>query len=1043
MERVARNLNVTQVFIQAGEKIGDRIMQMRHIVRSMSAVVPTDFAARPKTSAVMTLLQNLVVGDHPRQNELLGWNLQRSCDTMEPEGIPIGGYTHINFAFLYINPITFLVEPMVKNQEALYDRVAALKKRKPGLKVWASIGGWDFNDPSPTFRTFSQLAASPFGQFLFSQSLLAFLEAHGFDGVDLDWEYPVASERGGSDVDYDNYVSWLANLRVALDGAGKGYGLSLTLPSSYWYLQHFDIAKMAKSVDWFNMMSYDLHGLWDQNNKWIGSIVNGHTNLTEISLAMDLLWRNSIKPDQVVMGLGFYGRSFTLKDPSCGTAGCPFSSAGRPGECTKSAGTLSFTEIEAILADPRRGAKKVYDPVAAVEIVTFDNDQWVSYDDSKSFKAKMDYANSHCIGGTLVWAVSLDSDGTATNALTGTTKPFIDDDGSNGGSGDVYIGPDLWENSTHVVACEPPCTMVLPPFPIETPVTVNWPAYTTSVLSSSAGTTYTKTTVINIPPFVVTEIPVWPVTVAEPGLSALFPPKQSIAPPPLILTLPATEAVFPVTHPEHTKTITTPSMPDPTTSGSATISTPAAVQPGMVSGCREFYKAMAGDNCYGIATSHGTTLEKFIEWNPAVGADCSGLWANEYYCISVGSDSTITGGSTSGTASSTRIPPVFHTTAHTITIQPQPTFTSIQPPTRTIPPLQYVDGKPPSSGGCTGGKPLSGCGVHDCTLFGCGNKCGLLGCDGGCGLGFCGGGCGLGGCGPGCGDGKCIGPGGDGDDSGDDDTTTTTTTSCTSSMTTTTACDTACSDSEDKACETICDTVTVGGCQKDEPLWLQIETPVADPWPWLDESDEEMLSKALSVASFINPRLTAIDPITIDGTPFTAGPAPTTTSTPVHTETSNCKVCTSTEGQKTSSCTFQDNCTPTPPPKPELSATCDFRSNYGVAYRFTVWNIRGWANDHGMALKREEDGCATLSGWVFKEATAEKGASASFNLDYFIKAGCVERAIVSAGGPKVECIEIVDFNAANHPDKPLQSPNATNTTTTRIRALRGRGSAIV
>ncbi|KAM5486856.1 putative chitinase [Microsporum canis] len=590
MERVARNLNVTQVFIQAGEKIGDRIMQMRHIVRSMSAVVPTDFAARPKTSAVMTLLQNLVVGDHPRQNELLGtmkvgiynvlvtqWNLR---------GFPSG--------------------------EALYDRVAALKKRKPGLKVWASIGGWDFNDPSPTFRTFSQLAASPFGQFLFSQSLLAFLEAHGFDGVDLDWEYPVASERGGSDVDYDNYVSWLANLRVALDGAGKGYGLSLTLPSSYWYLQHFDIAKMAKSVDWFNMMSYDLHGLWDQNNKWIGSIVNGHTNLTEISLAMDLLWRNSIKPDQVVMGLGFYGRSFTLKDPSCGTAGCPFSSAGRPGECTKSAGTLSFTEIEAILADPRRGAKKVYDPVAAVEIVTFDNDQWVSYDDSKSFKAKMDYANSHCIGGTLVWAVSLDSDGTATNALTGTTKPFIDDDGSNGGSGDVYIGPDLWENSTHVVACEPPCTMVLPPFPIETPVTVNWPAYTTSVLSSSAGTTYTKTTVINIPPFVVTEIPVWPVTVAEPGLSALFPPKQSIAPPPLILTLPATEAVFPVTHPEHTKTITTPSMPDPTTSGSATISTPAAVQPGMVSGCREFYKAMAGDNCYGIATSHGTTLEKFI-----------------------------------------------------------------------------------------------------------------------------------------------------------------------------------------------------------------------------------------------------------------------------------------------------------------------------------------------------------------------------------------------------------------------------------------------
>lgn len=47
----------------------------------------------------------------------------------------------------------------------------------------------------------------------------------------------------------------------ALDSANNGYGLTITLPSSYWYLQHFDMVNLAKSVDWFNMMTYDIHAV--------------------------------------------------------------------------------------------------------------------------------------------------------------------------------------------------------------------------------------------------------------------------------------------------------------------------------------------------------------------------------------------------------------------------------------------------------------------------------------------------------------------------------------------------------------------------------------------------------------------------------------------------------------------------------------------------------------------------------------------------------------------------------------------------------------
>lgn len=176
---------------------------------------------------------------------------------------------------------------------------------------------------------------------------------------------------------------------------------------------------IAKIIDWFNLMSYDLHGTWDSTDKFVGPLIAAHTNLTEIDQSLSLLWRNNIDPSKVVLGLGFYGRSFTLADPSCNTPGCVFSSGGNAGSCTQSVGTLSFAEISRIVA---AGAKVATDTTAAVKMVTFDTDQWVSYDDADTFKLKIDYANNHCLGGTMVWASSTDdTQGSAAAALSLST----------------------------------------------------------------------------------------------------------------------------------------------------------------------------------------------------------------------------------------------------------------------------------------------------------------------------------------------------------------------------------------------------------------------------------------------------------------------------------------------------------------------------------------------------------------------------------------------------------------------------------------------
>lgn len=150
--------------------------------------------------------------------------------------------------------------------------------------------------------------------------------------------------------------------------------------------------------------------------------------------------------------------------------------------------------------------------------------------------------------------------------------------------------------------------MILPPFPLSTPMTITWPEYTTTIASSTDGSTLTKTTTISIAPFAISEIPFWPITVASGQQGAAYlNPTQSIAPPSALLTLPGTEATFPLFHTDYSATLTASA----TATSTMSVSTPAAVQTGVVSDCTEFYEAVSGDTCYDIAQTYSITLDDF------------------------------------------------------------------------------------------------------------------------------------------------------------------------------------------------------------------------------------------------------------------------------------------------------------------------------------------------------------------------------------------------------------------------------------------------
>jgi len=96
-------------------------------------------------------------------------------------------------------------------------------------------------------------------------------------------------------------------------------------------------------------------------------------------------------------------------------------------------------------------------------------------------------------------------------------------------------------------------------------------------------------------------------------MTAYFSPMQSIAPPSMVVSLPGTEAPFPVTSVDYTGRVTGGGSPTQTvTATTSAVSTPAAVQSGIVDNCVKFYKTVANDGCYDIAIAHDITPDQFL-----------------------------------------------------------------------------------------------------------------------------------------------------------------------------------------------------------------------------------------------------------------------------------------------------------------------------------------------------------------------------------------------------------------------------------------------
>ncbi|XP_072930610.1 chitinase-like protein EN03 isoform X1 [Epargyreus clarus] len=372
--------------------------------------------------------------------------------------------THLVYGFAGIQPDTYKMVSLNENLDvdrnhANYRAITNFKTKYPGLKVLLSVGG-DADTEEPL--KYNTLLESPQARTAFVNSGVLLAEQHGFDGIDLAWQFArikpkkirstwgsiwhgIKKTFGTTPVDdkeaehREGFTALVREMKQALS-LKPNMQLSITVLPNVNATIYYDVPAIINLVDIVNVNAFDFNTP-ERNPKeadYVSPIYTPQSRnpLLNVEAAINYWTQAGAPSGKIVLGIATFGRTWKL-DSDSEISGVPPVHADGPGEAgpyTKVEGILSYPEVCAKLINPnhqkgmRPHLRKVSDsnPKKQYDVgLTKDGDffgtyafrlpddngeggMWVSYEDPDTAGQKATYVKSKNLGGVSIWDLSMD-----------------------------------------------------------------------------------------------------------------------------------------------------------------------------------------------------------------------------------------------------------------------------------------------------------------------------------------------------------------------------------------------------------------------------------------------------------------------------------------------------------------------------------------------------------------------------------------------------------------------------------------------------------
>jgi chitinase len=314
--------------------------------------------------------------------------------------IPAALLSHVIYAFANVTAAADCVSVNANDDSVNFPQLLDLKLNNPGLVVLISVG-------ASHSANFSAVSADAATRAQLAQSCVQFMTQNGFDGIDIDWEFPGALDSG-------NFTALLQELRSQLDAQGdadgRDYLLTIAAPAGSQNIVNLQLALIHPCLDWINLMTYDFATASSHKTNFVAPLFT-HEGALNVNAAVNSYLGAGVPADKIVLGVRLVGTGWqgvgstnnglyqTDTGPAPGTWDLPGAAP---------SGSFGYQDIE---DNYLPGYTPSWDREAQVPwLYNADAGIMISYEDPESLTAKANYVLSNQLGGAMIWELAADDD---------------------------------------------------------------------------------------------------------------------------------------------------------------------------------------------------------------------------------------------------------------------------------------------------------------------------------------------------------------------------------------------------------------------------------------------------------------------------------------------------------------------------------------------------------------------------------------------------------------------------------------------------------